>query len=82
MVDRMKTTLILPDPLAARLKAAAETQGRTMSDVVVEALHVLLDAPEPVRPRFRLPTFDLGIPAVDIANRDALHDLFDHDAGD
>jgi hypothetical protein len=75
----MKTTLVLPDPLVARLKAAAATRDTTMSEIVVEALHRMLDAPPPVPTGYRIPAYDLGVPAVDISNREALYDFLDRE---
>ena len=79
MLGRMKTTLILPDPLVARLKAEAAARDTTMSEVVVEALHRMLDAPPSVPTGYRIPILDLGVPAVNIANREALYDFLDQE---
>jgi Arc/MetJ-type ribon-helix-helix transcriptional regulator len=77
-VIRMKTTLILPDPVAARLKREAARRGVTMSALVEEALRRLLDAPDDGTTRLpTLPRFDSGGALVDIADRDALHDAMD-----
>lgn len=75
----MKTTLVLPDPLVARLKAEAAARDTTMSEVVAEALHRMLDAPPAVPTGYRIPVHDLGVPAVDIANREALYDFLDRE---
>ena len=71
----MKTTLVLGDALAARLRREALRQGRTMSALVEEALRLLF------RPREKkkadlppLPTHDFGHEFVDIADRDLLYD--------
>jgi hypothetical protein len=78
---RMKTTLVLPDPLALRLKAEAARRGTSMSEVVAEALLRMLDVPASQRGSYRLPSFDMGPPLVDVADRDALYDLLDRDPG-
>jgi hypothetical protein len=68
----MKTTLILPDHLVRELKKQAAESGETLSAVVAEALRRGLDdrgrahSPEP------LPTYRMGRPKVDVADRDAL----------
>ncbi|CAN5805786.1 hypothetical protein BH23ACT12_BH23ACT12_21520 [soil metagenome] len=73
----MKTTLVLPDPVAARLKHEANRRGVTMSALVEEALRRHLDEPagEPA-PLPDLPRWDGGL-RVDIADRDALYDTMD-----
>jgi hypothetical protein len=75
----MKTTLILPDPVAARLKQEAARRGVTMSSLVEEAVRRLLDAPGDVaRPRLPpLPRWDSGGALVDVADRDALDEAMD-----
>ncbi|HRP07616.1 MAG TPA: hypothetical protein PLL69_03925 [Gemmatimonadales bacterium] len=78
----MKTTLILPDPLAERLKAEAALRGTSMSEVVAEALLRMMDASPKPRGQYLLPTFDLGHPLVDISDREALYDLLDRDRGE
>ncbi|MBI4546221.1 MAG: ribbon-helix-helix protein, CopG family [Gemmatimonadetes bacterium] len=74
----MKTTLVIPDPVMARLRAEAARRGRTISELVEEALRRLLDEAEPgggeVPP---LPAFDGGRPAVDLANREALEHVME-----
>lgn len=70
----MKTTFVLDDRLAARLKERAAREGRTMSELVEAALRRFLDEgpPPPIEVR-PLPTFAMGQPRVDVADRDALY---------
>lgn len=72
----MKTTLVLDDQLAARLKREAAKRGETMSRLVETALRRLFQehpnhAPVTLPP---LPSFDGGCASVDISDRDALFD--------
>ena len=72
----MKTTLVLPDPIAARLKQEASRRGVTMSALVEEALRVLLDSANGQLPPLPpLPRWHSGGALVDIADRDALYDV-------
>ncbi len=73
MVHDMKTTLKIDDALVARLKREAARQGRTMSDVVEEALSQLFRSPREKRDLPPLPTFHGGEELVDISDRDALY---------
>jgi hypothetical protein len=77
MVFRMKTTLIIPDPVFRDLKLRATKRGITMSELATELMRKgLTDRPKPVKLP-PLPTFNAGRPLVDVANREALFDLLD-----
>ncbi len=78
---RMKTTLVLPDPLVDRLKAEATARSVSMSAVVTEALLRMFDSAPTARAPYRLPTLDGGPTLMDIANREVLYDLLDGDPG-
>ncbi len=73
MVVRMKTTLVLDDTVAARLKREAGRRGTTMSRLVEDALRRFLEEPTTTRPLPPLPSFDCGRPLVDINDREALY---------
>ncbi len=77
MIYHMKrTTLILDENRLADLKRLAAERGRTLSAVVDE---LLLDglqrakAPKRSRPRRALPSFRMGKPRVNLADRDQLY---------
>ena len=75
----MKTTLVIPDPVMDRVRREAARLGITISELVEDALRLFLDrkpAPKELPP---LPTYDCGPLLVDIADREALYDLFDQD---
>lgn len=69
----MKTTLILPDHIFRELKRRAAKRGETLSAVVAEALRRGLAAPDVSAEVPNLPTYRMGPPRVDIADRDALY---------
>lgn len=73
MVNHMKTTLNIPDPLMARLRKEAARQGRTMGEMVETALRLLLNPARTRAPLPPLPTYSGGGHQVDIADRDALY---------
>lgn len=75
----MKTTLVLNDALVARLKREAPRRGRTVSEIVEEALHLLFrDRKKKKKAKLPpLPTFDGGEILVDIADRDLLYDVME-----
>ena len=69
----MKTTLILDDAVASRLKEEALRQGKTMSQVVEAALRLLLERRnEPVKLP-DLPSFSSRGALVDVSDREALY---------
>jgi hypothetical protein len=77
MVFRMKTTLMIPDPVFRDLKRRAAERDETLSGLVTEYLvRGMRETGDPKRP-FRFPTFSAGQPKVDVANREALYDLLD-----
>lgn len=77
MVFRMKTTLIIPDPVFRDLKRHAEQRGLSLSALATECLRQGLRAGGKVKRPFRFPTFSAGLPKVDVADRETLYDLLD-----
>ena len=75
----MKTTLIIPDPVFRDLKQRAADRNETMSTLVTEYLLLGLRANRKPKSTFRFPTFSVGQPRVDVANREALLDLLDRE---
>jgi hypothetical protein len=73
MVFHMKTTLTIDDGVMARLKRESARTGRTMSDLVEDALRRLLEQAPPAAPLTPLPSFKSGGSLVDISDREALY---------
>ncbi len=69
LLHMKRTTLVLDATLYARLRRRAADEGRTLSDVVEQALRLGLDAPASRRPRVALPSYELGPFLVDPADR-------------
>ncbi|MGH9473940.1 MAG: hypothetical protein ACRD1M_14500 [Terriglobales bacterium] len=69
----MKTTLIIPDALYRDIKKRAAVSRRSISDLVAELLQAgmrpAVAKPTELPP---LPSFHMGRPRVDVADRDAL----------
>jgi hypothetical protein len=77
MVFRMKTTLVIPDPVFRDLKRCAVERGETISELVTELLRKGLTA-RPNRKRLPpLPSFDMGRARVDVTDRDALYEVME-----
>jgi hypothetical protein len=68
-----RTTLILEDSCMSALKDLAHREGRPLTRIVNEILieGILRRAAKPA-PKVKLPSFKMGRPSVDIADRDAL----------
>lgn len=70
-MDRMRTTLDLPDDLMRAVKIRAVEENRRLKDVIADLLRRGLAAgepsvpPEPVRSRVRLPLVQCAHPARD-----------------
>lgn len=77
MVFHMKTTLNIDDQVMTRLREEAARQGKTITELVESALRLLLRAQKNRKTVTELPSFEGGLPRVNIANREALYDLMD-----
>ncbi len=79
MVFHMKTTLNIDDTVMRRLREESARQGRTMSELVEAGLRRVLDEPaaNPAEQLPELPSWHSGGARVDVANREALHELID-----
>lgn len=85
MLVCMRTTLNLPDALAAAAKAQAAAEGQTFTSFLEQALRERLAAVQRASPVSPLPTF--GDPAtshflIDIDDHDALWDALDAHGAD
>ncbi len=77
-MDRVRTTLVLDPQRLIELKRLAAEQRRTLSSVVDEALRLGLQRHQQVKSApIRLPTFKMGLPRVNLANRDQLLDFME-----
>ena len=76
----MRTTLILHERRLADVKRIAADRGQTISAVVDEFLaEGVRRAQAPKRRTVTLPSFDMGEPRVNVADRDQLFDLMERD---
>ena len=77
----MKTTILLDDAVAARLRSEAERRGTTMSRLVEDALLRYLES-RPSRRRLpALPAFDGGRHLVDVSDRESLYRAMEEGGG-
>ncbi|MGH9402422.1 MAG: hypothetical protein ACRD2P_09980 [Terriglobia bacterium] len=75
----MKTTLIIPDPVFKDLKRRAVERGETLSELATEFLRQgLREKPRHKLP-LRLPSFKMGPPLINIADREELYRVLDAD---
>lgn len=79
----MRTTLVIPDPVFRRAKAAARRDGRNLSELFTEAVTMKLQADEALAAKraapFRLVPVSMGKPLVDVSNREELQRALDGD---
>lgn len=74
-----RTTLVLEEAILDGIRETAHRRGTDMSTVVNEWLSVGLQrerVPRPVPPH-DLPAFRMGVPRVDLADRDQLEPLME-----
>jgi Ribbon-helix-helix protein, copG family len=77
MAPQMKTTFNIDDKIMKRLKEESVRQGRTMSDLLEAALRAMFRLRKSRKDLPPLPTFEGGIPRVNVANREALEDFLE-----
>jgi hypothetical protein len=77
MVFHLKTTLNIDDKIMKRLKEESARQGRTMSELLETALRSMFQSRKSRKGLPPLPTFEGGIPRVNVANREALEDFIE-----
>lgn len=81
MLICMRTTINLPDRLYRELKRFAAEQGKTMTDVIQDAISetLLRNSQLPPKKSVVLPTFkgEGLLPGVDLDDNKALRDLID-----
>lgn len=77
MVFHMKTTLIIPDPVFRELKKQATERDTTLSELATEFLRQGLRQPPKPKRLPRLPSFKMGPPLIDIANREEIYRALD-----
>ena len=76
-IHMKRTTLVINEQYFIELKRLAAAQGRTLSDLVNEFLKAGLlrqQQRKKIKKPFRLPSFSMGRPALNIADRDRLEE--------
>lgn len=74
-----RTTLALESQMFRQIKQEAARQGKSLKDYINELLLLALqkkNAKENLK-NYILPTLNMGLPAVDPADREAIYDLMD-----
>jgi len=80
--EKMKTTLNLNDRLLRQAKASAHKHGVTLTHFVEEALRAQIMPGNRPKTKYKFdPPVVNGVkpPAVDVSDRDALHDFMDEE---
>jgi hypothetical protein len=75
-----RTTLVIDEQCLVELKRLAAARRQTLSAVVDEFLRQGLERakhPERRKPRSALPSFPMGKPRVNIADRDQLYEVLE-----
>ena len=75
-----RTTLDLDPTVTRQLRQRAKREGKSMGQVASEALAAAFaDAPA-VSPPFEWKTYDMGLPLIDLEDKDALYRILDEEA--
>ena len=73
----VRTTLVLDEQAFAQMKQIAAQEGRTLSSVVDETIRIGIERRQSLHqqsPPEPLPTFSMGAPRINLADRDQLYD--------
>lgn len=77
----MRTTLVIPDPLFKRAKVYAKKHDKNLSDVFAEALAERLTREDQAlrepREKYKVKTLAMGVPSVNLSDREALNGVMD-----
>lgn len=74
-----RTTLDLDPTVTRELRQRAKREGKSMGQVASEALAVAFASP-PVDPApFEWKTYDMGLPLIDLEDKDALYRILDEE---
>jgi hypothetical protein len=79
MLFRMKTTLVIPDPVFRELKKRAVDKKTTISELATEYVRQGLRQRTKPRRMPRLPSFKMGPPLIDISSREEIYRVLDLD---
>lgn len=79
----MRTTMNLPDALMDEVRERAKAEHRTVTSLMIEALHDLLAKDRSVTAKYSFPTWGAadGRTLVDIDDKDAVQQIFDEEDG-
>jgi len=77
----MRTTLDIDDPILRALKRLQRQQGKSLGRLVSDLLgRALADVEKPSAPKpFRWVSKPMGLPRVDLLDKDAVSDILDGD---
>lgn len=74
-----RTTLDLDPTIAHELRRRAKREGKSMGQVASEALAVGFAEVRVERPPFQWTTHDMGVPLIDLEDKDALYRVLDEE---
>lgn len=76
-----RTTIIFDLELEKRLKRKARQEGKTVTELIQAFIREGLNRNHlvPRKRKIKLPSFDMGLPMVDITDRDTLWDILDNE---
>ena len=74
-----RTTLDLDPTVIEMLRERAKREGKSMGQVASEALAPALAEELPHSPPFVWKTYDMGLPLIDLEDKDALYRILDEE---
>jgi len=74
-----RTTLDLDANVTATLRERAKREGKSMGQVASEALAAAFAGEPEDRPPFEWKTYNMGLPLIDLEDKDALYRILDEE---
>lgn len=74
-----RTTLDLDPNVTQALRDRAKREGKSMGQVASEALAAAFAEERAAAPPFVWKTYDMGLPLIDLEDKDALYRIFDEE---
>lgn len=74
-----RTTIDLDPLVIRRLRERAKLEGKSMGQVASELLVRVMAAAEPEPPLFEWKSYNMGLPLIDLEDKDALYRILDEE---
>jgi hypothetical protein len=71
-----RTTVAIDAPILKKVQALSKSSGKTLGETISRLLEQALRTP-PAKTRIKLTSFDMGLPRVDLRDKEAIQKVLD-----